>query len=52
MTPEQRTALIAERTDLQRKVNKRRDEAGFAANVAAIDARIAEIDVLLSESVD
>ena len=49
MTPEQRQALEDEKTDLQRKVAKRRDEPGFASNVQAIDARIAEIEAALGE---
>lgn len=43
MTPEQRAALAVELATLQRKVDKRRNEAGFAKNCAAIDARIAVI---------
>lgn len=41
--------LQAERDTLARKLAKRKDQAGFAANAEAIEARIAEIDVLLSE---
>ena len=41
--------LIAERETLERKLAKRRDQAGFAANAEAIETRIAEIDALLSE---
>lgn len=49
MTPEQRQALEAELTDLQRKRSKRIDQPGFAENVKAIEARIAEIEAELSE---
>ena len=52
VTPEERIILEAERSDLQRKAVKRRDMPGFAANVAAIDERIAEIDVLLAQPDD
>jgi hypothetical protein len=48
LTPEQRTALEAELTDLQRKADKRRNEGGYAANVAAIEARIAVIEAELA----
>lgn len=48
MTSEDRQALEDERQALVRKANKRRDEPGFASNVAALDARIAEIDALLA----
>jgi hypothetical protein len=48
MTPEERAALEAELADLQRKLAKRQDEPGFAANVAAIKARIAVIEFLLN----
>jgi hypothetical protein len=48
MTPEQRTALETERTDLSRKLSKREGEHGFSANVAAIRVRLAEIDAELS----
>lgn len=39
--------LKAERADLIRKADKRRDEPGYAQNVADIEARIAEIDGLV-----
>lgn len=48
MTPDERAALEAELAVLRRKVDKRRDEPGFAANVRALDARIAEIEALLA----
>lgn len=48
MTDEERAALTAERAALIRKASKRRDEPGFAVNVAAIDARVAEIDAALA----
>ena len=41
--------LQAELAILQRKLTKRRDQPGFAANAAAIEARIAEIEALLAE---
>lgn len=47
MTPEERAALEAELAVLRRKVDKRRDEPGFAANVRALDGRIADIEALL-----
>lgn len=49
MTPEQRQALETELANLQRKLTKRKDEPGFAANAAAIEARIAVIEKLLKE---
>lgn len=49
MTDEERAALEAELIDLKRKVKKRRDMPGMAANVAALDARIAEIEALLAD---
>ena len=49
MTPEERAALEAELATLQRKAAKRRDQGGYASNVAAIDARIAEIEALLAD---
>lgn len=48
MTDGQRERLQAELTDLQRKASKRRNEPGFAANVAQMDVRIAEIVALLA----
>ena len=49
MTPDE---LRAERETLARKLTKRKDQAGFAANAEAIEARIAEIDALLIGSED
>lgn len=49
MTDEARAELKAERADLARKAGKRRDMPGYAANVAEIDRRIAEIDALLNQ---
>jgi phosphopentomutase len=49
VTPEERAALQAELTKLKAKANARRDQPGYAANVAAIDARIAEIEAQLAE---
>lgn len=48
MTPDERAALEAELVLRQRQAGARRDQPGFAANVAALDARIAEIEELLS----
>lgn len=48
MTDAERTALEAEKADLQRKLQKRRDMAGFASNVAALEARLAEIEAALA----
>lgn len=36
--------------NLERMLAKRRDMPGFAANVAAIEAQIAEIEAALSEA--
>lgn len=49
MTDRERARLEAESADLQRKVEKRRNEPGFAANVRQMDARIAAIAVLLAD---
>lgn len=43
MTEDQRAAAVSELADLERIVEKRRDEPGYAANVAAMDARIAAL---------
>lgn len=48
MTDRERQRLEAELTDLQRKANKRRNEAGFAANVKAMDKRIVAIEAELA----
>lgn len=48
MSEETRAELIARRAELKRKADKRRNMPGFAANVAEIDAWIAEIDAELS----
>lgn len=48
MTPEQRQALEAERTDLARKLAKRIDQPGFAENAQALTTRIADIDELIA----
>lgn len=50
MTPEERAALEAELAVRQRQANTRRDQPGFAENVAKLDARIAEIEKELSEA--
>lgn len=47
MTQDERNALIAERTDLQRKYQKRSGVAGYGANAASLAARIEAIDALL-----
>lgn len=47
MTDEARAALQAERTELKRRADKRRNMPGFSANVAELDARVAEIDAEL-----
>lgn len=52
MTPEQRQALEAELTELQRKLSKRKDQPGFAANSAQLEARIGEIELLLGNQTD
>lgn len=48
MTDAERQALIQERDDLARKLKKREGEGGFKSNVAALKARIAEIDAALA----
>lgn len=48
MTPEQRAALEAELALRQRQANARRDQPGFAENVAALEARIAVIEAELA----
>lgn len=48
LTDQARAALQAERDDLEHKASRRRDEPGFADNVADIDRRLAEIDALLA----
>lgn len=47
MTEEERTALIIERAELQRKYTKRLNVAGYAANAASLLARIEVIDAAL-----
>lgn len=46
MTEEQRQSLLA---DLRRKLEKRRDMPGFAANVAELEERIAELEAQAPE---
>ena len=46
MTAAERDALVA---DLRRKLSKRRDEPGFAANVRDIEAKIAELEAMTFE---
>lgn len=48
MTDAERQALTQEREDLARKLKKREGESGFASNVSAIKARLAEIDAMLA----
>lgn len=48
MTDDARTALETELADLERMLEKRRGEPGFAENVALIEARIAAIQQQLS----
>lgn len=43
-----RAELISRRDAFKAKADKRRDEAGFAANVAELDAWVAEIDAELA----
>lgn len=50
MTPDQRQALQSELADLRRKLAKRKDMPGYAANAAAIERRIAEIEASLAGS--
>jgi hypothetical protein len=45
-------ALQTELVNLQRKLSKRSNEPGFAANCAAIEARIVEIEALLHDGED
>ena len=47
MTPDERAALEVELAALRRKLEKRRDMAGFSANMVAIAARISEIEATL-----
>lgn len=47
MTPDERNALISERTELQRKYQKRLNVTGYAANCAKLAERIEEIDATL-----
>lgn len=44
MSEEVRAELTARRDAFARKADKRRDEPGFEANVAELDAWVAEID--------
>jgi phosphopentomutase len=48
MTSECRAKLETEIVTLKAKASARRDQPGFAANVAAIDARIADIEAELA----
>lgn len=49
MTPEQRAALEAELVKLKTKARARRLMSGYAKNVEAIEARMAEIEGLLAQ---
>lgn len=48
MTEAQRAAKQALLADLYRKLEKRRDVAGFAANVADLERRIGQLEAELS----
>lgn len=48
MTEAQRAAKQAKLADLRRKLEKRTDEPGFAANVAELEQRIAQLEGELS----
>lgn len=48
MTEAQRTAKQALLADLYRKLEKRRDVAGFAANVADLERRIGQLEAELA----
>lgn len=48
MTPDQRAKHEADLASLRLKLEKRRDVPGFAANVAEIEQRIAEIEADLA----
>lgn len=48
MSDEVRAELTGRRAALKAKADKRRDEAGYAANVAELDAWIAELDAELA----
>lgn len=43
-----RQSLEAELTELQRKLSKRKDMPGFSENARELEARIAEVEALLS----
>ena len=49
MTEAQRAAKQAQLADLRRKHAKRKDEPGFAANVAELEQRIAQLEAELAE---
>lgn len=48
MTEAQRAAKQAQLADLRRKRAKRKDEPGFAANVAELEQRIAQLEAELA----
>ena len=48
LTPRERTRLETELANLNRAVEKRRDEPGFAQNVRDMDKRISAIEALLA----
>lgn len=48
MTEQDRQALEDERETLQRKLRAREGQSGFASNVEAIKARLAEIEDALA----
>lgn len=49
MTDAERAAKAAQLADLRRKLAKRTDEPGFAANVADLEAKIASLEAELAE---
>lgn len=48
MTETQRAAKQAQLEDLRRKHAKRKDEPGFASNVAELEQRIAQLEAELA----
>lgn len=47
MTEQQRAAKATQLADLRRKLAKRTDEPGFAANVADLEVKIAQLQAQL-----
>ncbi len=52
MTQDERTALIAERTELQRIYQKRKGVSGYGANAESLRVKIEAIDAQLDAPVD